>query len=323
MLSGLRAQSNHTSGLQQRTFLEVMLTSALISTFCCVFLFINCIMIVTLRSKPVFRESSCYILLFNLLITDTLQMTLSQILFYLSIGWVRLTYPVCGFLKEIGVLFTSISPLTLMLMSVERYVAVCHPLRHTAISTIRNTRLAILGVWAFGLLNALIESLLLLEFPFSDLTTLLMSDFCSNVSMALTQMAVHYKKAFTCFLFVSVCVVIISSYFHVVVTARSASANKASAQKARNTLLLHLIQLSLCLTAIVFNPLITEISKVCDRDTTMRIWAVSYVLMLLVPRCLSPLIYGLRHKTIRTQLVYHICGQLTVSVDVKLKHQRP
>ncbi|KAM9332755.1 odorant receptor 131-2-like [Pholidichthys leucotaenia] len=316
MLSALRSQSNHTSGPQYRTFLELLLVSAPTATVCCVFLLINSIMIVTLRSKPVFRESSCYILLLNLLLVDTMQIIVTQLFYFLSVCRVRLTYPMCGFLESIADLLTSISPLTLELMSLERYVAVCHPLRHATITTIRNTRMGIVMVWAFGLVDTLIEALLLLEFPFSDLKTLLMNDACSDLTMNLTHSSNLYKKVSTGVLFVSAATVIMSSYVRVALEARSASVEKASAQKARNTLLLHLIQLSLCMCGTVHDPLITEIAKVLERKILMQIWNVFYVFLVLVPRFLNPLIYGLRDKTIRTLLMYRICCRQTLKVNV-------
>ncbi|CAK6979969.1 odorant receptor 131-2-like, partial [Scomber scombrus] len=88
-------------------------------------------------------------------------MTLSQLLYILSICRIMLTYPVCGVLVMIASLTNEISPLTLVVMSLERYVAVCYPLRHATIITIRNTGVAITVVWAFCSLNVLIRVVLL------------------------------------------------------------------------------------------------------------------------------------------------------------------
>ncbi|KAM9332757.1 odorant receptor 131-2-like [Pholidichthys leucotaenia] len=320
MVSGLRSQSNHTSGLQYRTFLELFLISAPTTTVCCVFLIINSIMIVTLMSKPVFREHSCYILLFNLLVSDTMFIPVSQLFIFLSIFRVRLTYPACGFLISMLDFIARIAPFTVVLMAVERYVAVCHPLRHATIATIRNTRMGIVMVWAFVSVTILIKVLLLLDFPFSDLKTLLMKDFCNSLSMTLTQISDLYNKVYSGVLFVSAAMVITSSYVRVAVVARSASVDKASAWKARNTLLLHLIQLSLCLCETLHDPLIIGISKVLGRAAIMRIWNIFYIFMVLIPRFLSSLIYGLRDKTIRTMLMHHICCRLTLKVNVNVEH---
>ncbi|KAM6984592.1 uncharacterized protein FYW47_018402 [Aplochiton taeniatus] len=96
---------------------------------------------------------------------------------------------VCGIITAFTILTVDTSSLTLAVMSLERYVAVCYPLRHATIVTIRGTGVAIAVVW--------------------------------------------------------VGVIIIFSYFGVIVAARSASSDKASTSKARKTVLLHLIQLFL------------------------------------------------------------------------------
>ncbi|XP_042287626.1 odorant receptor 131-2-like [Thunnus maccoyii] len=310
MSNATPSQTNITVGLQYRGLLEMVLSSAPITVACCVFLFINGIMLFTLRSKSVFRETSRYILLYNLLFADTVQMALSQLLYLLSACRIWLTYPVCGVLAMLADLTNEVSPLTLVVMSLERYVAVCYPLRHATIITIRNTGVAIVVVWAFSSLNVLIRVLLLLDFPFEELESLQMKDFCSDIAMFLGPMSDHYNKAFTCFLFVLAGVTVTCSYIGVMIAARSASTDKASAHKARNTLLLHLVQLGLSLSSTVHDPLLIAMSKFLDRVVLLRIQSVLYVCIILLPRCLSALIYGIRDQTIRPILMYHLCCRL-------------
>ncbi|XP_044227175.1 odorant receptor 131-2-like [Thunnus albacares] len=310
MSNATPSQTNITVGLQYRGLLEMVLSSAPITVACCVFLFINGIMLFTLRSKSVFRETSRYILLYNLLFADTVQMALSQLLYLLSACRIWLTYPVCGVLAMLADLTNEVSPLTLVVMSLERYVAVCYPLRHATIITIRNTGVAIVVVWAFSSLNVLIRVLLLLDFPFEELESLQMKDFCSDIAMFLGPMSDHYNKAFTCFLFVLAGVTVTCSYIGVMIAARSASSDKASAHKARNTLLLHLVQLGLSLSSTVHDPLLIAMSKFLDRVVLLRIQSVLYVCIILLPRCLSALIYGIRDQTIRPILMYHLCCRL-------------
>ncbi|CAI5642514.1 unnamed protein product [Oreochromis niloticus] len=310
MSYGTQSQANATIQQQYRGILEILLSSAPITTSCCVFLLVNGTMLHILRSKAVFRETACYVLLYNLLFADTIQMVLSQLLYILSVCRIRLTYPVCGFLVMLANLTTGISPLTLVVMSLERYVAVCYPLRHATIVTIRKTALAIIIVWAVSSLNVFIRLILLLNFPFEDLESLQMKDFCSNTPLLLGPMSDHYDKAYTWVLFVSAGVAVTCSYIGVMIAARSASTDKVSARKVRNTLLLHLIQLGLSLSSTIYDPLVTEISKVLDRVTILRIWSILYVFMILFPRCLSPLIYGIRDQMIRGILMYHLCCRI-------------
>ncbi|XP_070773693.1 odorant receptor 131-2-like [Enoplosus armatus] len=307
-------QTNTTVGLQYRGTLEIILFSAPITVPCCVFLFINGTLLFTLRSKPVFCETSRYILLYNLLFADTVQMALSQLLYILAACRIRLTYPVCGVLAMLANLTSVISPLTLVVMCLERYVAVCYPLRHATIITIRNTGVAICLVWAVSSLNILTRVLLLLEFPFEDMESLQMKDFCSDIAIFLGPMSDDYDKAYTYFLFVSAGVAVISSYIGVIVAARSASTDKASARKARNTLLLHLVQLGLTLASTIHDPLVIAISKILDRIAIFRIQSILYVCIILFPRCLSALIYGLRDQTIRPVLIYRLCCRLKLSI---------
>ncbi|XP_040906874.1 odorant receptor 131-2-like [Toxotes jaculatrix] len=307
-------RTNITGELQYQSLLERVILSTVTTVPCCVFLFINGTMLFSLRSKPVFRETSRYILLYNLLFADTVQLVHSQVMYILAACRIMLTYPVCGVLTMIANLTTVISPLTLVVMSLERYVAVCYPLRHATIITIRNTGVAITVVWAFSSLNVLTQVLLLLNFPFEELQSLQMKDFCSYTAMIFRPVSDHYNKAYTCFVFVSVCVVITSSYIGVMVAARSASTDKASAHKARNTLLLHLLQLVLSLSSNIYNPIFTALSRTVSRIVFVRMQNVFYVCIVIFPRCLSSLIYGIRDQTIRPVLMHHLCCGLKLSV---------
>ncbi|KAM9348513.1 odorant receptor 131-2-like [Symphorus nematophorus] len=313
-----QSQSNNTVELQYRGFLERVLFSTLIGMPCCVFLFINVTMLFTLRSKSVFRETSHYILLYNLLFADTVLLALSQLLYITASCRIMLTYPVCGVLTMLSVFCNDISPLTLVVMSLERYVAVCYPLRHANIITIRNTGVAIIVVWAFSSLNVLIRVVLLLDFPFEDLESLQMTDVCSDIVMLLGPLSDHYDKAYTCFVFVSAGVAVTCSYIGVMIAARSASTDKASARKARNTLLLHLVQLGLTLSSTMHASIVVSLSKTLQRLVIARIKSVLYVLIFVLPRCLSSLIYGLRDQTIRPVLMYHLCCRLKLSCDSKI-----
>ncbi|XP_042339390.1 odorant receptor 131-2-like, partial [Plectropomus leopardus] len=265
MLIANQSLNNVTAGQQHQSLLERLLFSTVTTVPCCVFLFINGVMLFTLRSKTVFRETSRYILLFNLLFADTVQMALSQLLYLLAACRLTLTYPVCGVLTMLADLTIKISPLTLMVMSLERYVAVCYPLRHSTIVTIRNTAVSIIVIWAFSSLNILIRVVLLLDFPFEELESLQMTDFCSQISMFLDPVSDYYDKAYTCFLFVSSGLAVISSYIGVLIAARSASTDKDSARRVRNTLLLHLVQLGLSLVSTLHSLMIVAIARIAKR----------------------------------------------------------
>ncbi|XP_027129583.1 odorant receptor 131-2 [Larimichthys crocea] len=302
-----------TQGLLERAIFV-----ALTTTPCCLFLYINGTMLYTLRSKSVFRETSRYILLYNLLFADTAVIMQGQILYILAACAITLTYPVCGVLTMLSKITNEISPLTLLVMCLERYVAVCYPLRHATIITIRNTGLAIVVIWAFCSLNVLTAVFMLLNFSFEDQQNRQMKDYCRREIMFLNPVSDLYDKVYTYILFCSAGVVVSFSYIGVMVAARSATTDKASAQKASKTLLLHLVQLGLILLSALHTPLIQAISKVVDAITFDRLHIVHYVFIIILPRCLSSLIYGIRDQTIRPILMKNLCCQWQLSFSVSV-----
>uniref|UniRef100_A0A3Q3J2Z9 G-protein coupled receptors family 1 profile domain-containing protein n=1 Tax=Monopterus albus TaxID=43700 RepID=A0A3Q3J2Z9_MONAL len=302
MLSGNEYQTNVSTQLQYRGLLEKVMFSTLTTVPCCVFLFINGTMLFTLRSRRVFRETSRYILLYNLLFADTVQLAQAQLLYLLAVSRILLMYSACVVLTLLTDLTNDISPLTLVVMSLERYVAVCYPLRHTTLSPLETV--AVTVVWAFSSLNMLIRVLLLLDFISANLQ---MNDICGRESMLLSPVSDLYDKVYYYVLFVSASAVITSSYIGVMVAARAASTDKASARKARNTLLLHLVQLSLCLLSTMHSQILIVLSKIVTRLVFVYIQIVFYVCIFISPRCLSALIYGIRDQTIRPVLVNYLC----------------
>lgn len=307
MLNATQFPANATVGQQHLTLLERMSFAILNSIPCFTFLYINSVMLYTLRSKPVLRETSRYILLYSLLLADTVQLVLAQLLYLLVIGRVFLTYYVCGFLTMLAVLTGEISPLILVTMSLERYVAVCFPLRHAHIATIRNTGAAVAVVWSFSVLNVVIRVSLLSSFPFHKLESLQMKGVCRTQSLFLVPASYNYHRGNRYFVFVMAAAAIIYSYFGVVAAARSASADQASMRKARNTVLLHMVQLGLSLFSTMYVSILTAMMTTFGWLVLARIQNLLYVVIFIFPRCLSSLIYGLRDRTIRPAFLKHLC----------------
>ncbi|XP_041863723.1 odorant receptor 131-2-like [Melanotaenia boesemani] len=311
----VQSPSNTTDELLNQGLLRISIISTMSTVPSFVFLYINGTMLYILRSKPVFRETCRYILLYNLLLADTVQLAQSQAMFLLSVCRIKLAYSLCIVLSMFANLTTGISPLTLLVMPLERYVAVCYPLRYASIATIRNTVVAVSAIWAVSSLNSLTRSLLFLQFPFEKMASLQLQDVCSNIALVLGYLTDEYDRAYTCVLFVSAGVAVTVSYFGVIIAARSASTDKVLARKARNTLLLHLVQLGLSLSSTINNPLLTALSRISTKMVLLWVQNVFYVCFIIFPRCLSSLIYGLRDQTIRPVLVYHLYCRLKVKIS--------
>ncbi|XP_067112885.1 odorant receptor 131-2-like [Osmerus mordax] len=282
-----------------------------------VFLYINGIMLFTLRSKSVFRQTPRYLLLYNLLFADTFQLAMGQLLLILALPPVFVTHYTCTIMVLLTVTVTAVSPLNLAVMSLERYVAVCFPLRHSAIVTVNNTGVSIGLMWALSSIDPLIRLILLILYDNFSVGEI-MQRFCAMEALFHSTVAHDYDKAFTAISFTFVGIIIMCSYFGVMIVARSASSDKASTTKARNTVLLHMIQLLLCLSTTLAGLLLGYIDRFLTLNQTART-VVSYIFFICfvtLPRCLSSLIYGLRDQTIRLVFLHHLRCALWTAISL-------
>ncbi|XP_057677543.1 odorant receptor 131-2-like [Corythoichthys intestinalis] len=296
-------------------FVERITTITLTCAFCSIIFFVNGTMLFTLRSKGVFRETARYILLFNLLLVDTLQLSISQLMFCLNAFHVTLSYPVCVLLALFANLLTRMSPVLLVAMSLERYVAVCHPLRHASVTTVRNTAVVVYALWSFCFFNVVIQAFLFVYyFPFGQLESLQMTQLCSYKLLLLVSAGQIHHTVSTFFVFISAGLSIIFSYVAVIIVARSMATNKDSSTKARNTLLLHLFQLGLCLLSVLYTILLTRIATFFEWLDFMRLQCFLFICFILMPRGLGSLVYGLRDQSLRVPFLYHLCCHVALSV---------
>ncbi|XP_057677547.1 odorant receptor 131-2-like [Corythoichthys intestinalis] len=296
-------------------FLERMVAITLTNTFCSIIFFVNGAMLFTLRSKGVFRETARYILLFNLLLVDTLQLSISQLMYCLSASRVTLSYPVCVLFCLFGSLLNRMSPVLLVAMSLERYVAVCHPLRHASVTTVGTTAVIVCALWSFCIFTVLIQAFLFIYyFPFDQLESLQMTEFCSHNTLLLVSAGQIHHTVSTFFVFISAGLSIIFSYVAVIIVARSAAADKDSPTKARNTLLLHLFQLGLCLLSVLYITLLSRIATFFEWLDFMRLQYFLFICFILLPRGLGSLVYGLRDQSLRVPFLYHLCCHVALSV---------
>lgn len=105
--------------------------------------------------------------------------------------------------------------------------------------------------------------------------------------------------------YASVTLVILYSYVRIMIVAQSVSGNAKTARKGHRTLLLHLIQLLPCLNTLLYGSLVSFLAVTLSHDLFMELRYIIYLLFILIPRCLSPLVYGLRDDTLRCLFVYY------------------
>ncbi|XP_056126510.1 odorant receptor 131-2-like [Rhinichthys klamathensis goyatoka] len=259
-------------------------------------LIVNCvngIIVFTFFKSSIFYNDPRYILYIHMVINDMLMVFFSVSLVVMAYAWPKVPVPFCITLLIIASTTHKNTPLTLAGMAVERYIAICKPLHHHQICTVRRTYILISLIWGVGVLPGLADLILLsIVRPLSVFTT---SSLCSTTNVYSTPYHEDQSKI-THGLYTSVVwVILVFTYCRVLIAARRASADKSSAKKAQNTILLHGVQLLLCMLSII-TPIIDKIYSQLVPTLRSKITFFNYLLTNLLPRLLSPLIYGVRDK---------------------------
>ncbi|XP_054610345.1 odorant receptor 131-2-like [Dunckerocampus dactyliophorus] len=267
---------------------------------CLLFLYINGVMLVTLLRKPHLLESSRYVLFGHLLLSDSLQLLFSMLLYIFAVTTVTMVSYLCKTIIQLTAIAVKLSPLNLAVMSLERYVAICFPLRHANIVTIRTTRIAIVVMWSMASLDSFIQLLLFVRL---ENTSFIVSQYCSRNNVWRLKIYYTIDTIFIILYFVVVSIIIIYTYIAIICAVRSSPKNIHNASKARKTVMLHMFQLCLCLTSTLFNMI--KSGSPLNLNPSLHFKYALFLGLLIFPKCLSPLIYGLRDNTFRHAFKYY------------------
>ncbi|XP_048086130.1 odorant receptor 131-2-like [Alosa alosa] len=265
------------------------------------FIYINVVMMVTLRSKAVFRETARYILFGHMLLSDTLHLCVGLVLYLMGAFYVTLVRAACAFLVLLSATTFTVAPLNLAVMSLERYVAVCFPLRHCQMATPARTRLAIHLVWAAGCANVLTDVCFLF---LSEPAFYLAPAICTIEQLLLWPWQGTKAVVLNVLLFLTTALLLLYTYVAILVEARSASSDKASAHKALRTVLLHALQLGLSLMSFLY-VLLESLASRLPFTVYQQLRFLNFLLVLILPRCLSSLVYGLRDEAFKPLFKQH------------------
>uniref|UniRef100_A0A8C1S6Z2 G-protein coupled receptors family 1 profile domain-containing protein n=1 Tax=Cyprinus carpio TaxID=7962 RepID=A0A8C1S6Z2_CYPCA len=265
------------------------------------FCFVNCVMLFALKSKRVFQETPRYILFGHMLMNDSVLLLVTTIMYTVALCFLPIPKSICTLLVFISYCTFFNAPLTLALMSLERYVAICFPLRHCNIATPKRTGIAIGFIWMLSSINIIADIILALSVN---------PNYLADIAFS-----------FDVLYFVSVAVIIIFTYISIMITARSVSSDKDSAKKALKTVLLHLIQLGLCLTSFLYTSIERTLYMMTGSNSSLfiNLRYLNFLIILILPRCLSPLIYGMRDEAVWPLFKYFFCyrsGKVKPSINV-------
>ncbi|NP_001373206.1 odorant receptor, family H, subfamily 132, member 5 [Danio rerio] len=281
------------------------------------FFFVNCVMFFALKSKHIFFETPRYILFGHMLMNDSVLLLVTTVMYVVALCFLPIPKSICTLLVFISHCTFRNAPLTLALMSLERYVAVCFPLRHCTIATPKRTGIGIGIIWFLSTINIITDIILalILNPNFADFI------FCTLEKLFVFKWQIDKNQWFDVIYFASVALIIIFTYIMIMITARSVSSDKDSAKKALKTVMLHLIQLGLCLTSFLYVTIERTLYMMTGSDSSLfiNLRYLNYIIVLILPRCLSPLIYGMRDEAVWPLFKYFFCyrsGKVKPSVNV-------
>ncbi|XP_063751444.1 odorant receptor 131-2-like [Eleginops maclovinus] len=271
---------------------------------CLFFLYVNAVMLFALLSKPLLLETPRYILFGHLLFAESLQLIMTMLMYIFAVTMVRMKSYICIILTIFATFTFRISPLNLAVMSMERYVAICFPLRHAGIVTTRTTAVAIAVMWTVASVDLFTQ---LFFFVSVENTNYTVPRFCHR-QLFRQQIHTTINNAFIIVLFVFVIMVIIYTFFAIMITVKSASSScstESKGSKAYKTVLLHLLQLFLCLISTVFNTINSDSHWQSNLAIATLVQYALFLCLIIFPKCLSPLIYGLRDQNFRHVFIFY------------------
>ncbi|XP_056156892.1 odorant receptor 131-2-like [Lampris incognitus] len=274
---------------------------------------LNGSMVHTFLRHSFFYEDPRYIMFIYMVINDALQLSLVTALYVVSYIFRQIHASVCCLLIISAVLTTRSTPLILAGMAVERYISICFPLHYSHICTVPRT------LFLIGMILVLTSLP-----PITDLLITIVKEppqfFQSNIfcdhSLLFRGQAIYYKNCVFDGTYLSfVALTLLYTYCKIMLTARAASTSLTLVKKARNTVLLHGVQLLLCMLAFVVPSLQAALIYLFPL-LSLEIRYIFFLLVYIIPRFLSPVVYGFRDEKFRKYWTRYLACQngLTSSV---------
>ncbi|XP_069616039.1 odorant receptor 131-2-like [Ranitomeya imitator] len=257
--------------------------------FFCFFVYFIVVLLIAYFTTPHVQENPRYILFAHMLINDTLFLVAGIFLsmFYTYVIYIPMT--ICYIMVTLATATFKVTPYNLAIMALERYIAICFPLRHVMFCTTERSYFIIAVMWFVGLLPTIADFIVLIvsverSFFFQDL-------LCRQESLIVQPLQASIRSISLIGSLILVAFVILFTYIRVIVIARKTNSKSSSASKASRTLILHAIQLLLCLLSFS-----TSITESYNGEYVIILVDFNFLIFMCLPRLLSPLIYGIRDE---------------------------
>ncbi|XP_042261010.1 odorant receptor 131-2-like [Thunnus maccoyii] len=277
--------------------------NVIVAVLCIIINYINGTLIHTFNKHQIFNVNPRYILFIHLVVNDMMQLTSSVMLMLLSYIFYKISVSLCCFLLLFTIIATQNTPMNLAGMAAECYIAICLPLHHTTLCTVRRTYILIGIIWFVSSMSYIPDILILLN---TESVEFLDSKIiCIRNNAFLNPLIRHKNNIYNTVLLVMVWSTLLYTYLKILFAAKSADGD---AKKARNTILLHGFQLLLSMLTYVAQAFRQALYTWFPKNISDAIF-VSYIFIQVLPRLISPIVYGLRDKTFRKYLQrYLLCG---------------
>lgn len=310
----MNSSSISTNSTRRLDTFEEALSKNITVVLCGLFILnINGALVRIYFSVSSFRQDARYTLYIHLVLNDMLMVTTTVLLHVLSYYPRFISVPLCYILLIMTSTTFRNTPIILASMAVERFVAVCLPLHHSRLCTTTRAQALSVLIWCATITPSLAEL-------FSSLGQRSLQFYTSNILCYRTNlfnMPIHHviRTAGNSICMALVWVTLFYTYVHVLWTAHAVSSKKGQAQKAQRTILLHAAQLLLCMLSYL-TPAFDMLIARFPLWRTKVLFGV-FLLTNLLPRVLSPLIYGIRDQAFKKHIKSALlCQGVTHSTKV-------
>ncbi|XP_054916177.1 odorant receptor 131-2 [Poeciliopsis prolifica] len=252
-----------------------------------VLLFFNLIINWTIVREARLRSQARFVLVFHLLVSALVHLGMSSVFYYQIHLGARPSRTACRAMITVLISSASNILLTLTAMALDRFVAVCHPMRYTSACT------AAYWPWLLGLLTWMVALVIPLSLPLNAEGD---PDTCDRNKLKKGEL----RKV----LFIGLCtLLILYSYVRILVEGRRLGVLNRRNRAGCRTIALHGSQLAVYILPNFVNfVLYLMVNKRFIERDTKELSAVVIFAFFSVAQCVAPVIYGLRKEELLEQL---------------------
>ncbi|KAM8977715.1 odorant receptor 131-2-like [Pelodytes ibericus] len=254
-----------------------------------IFLYFFSLILSVYFTTPHVQDNARYVLFAHMLINDALYLTVSTGLFLSAVYIIYLPVPICYIMVTLAASTFRITSYNLAAMSMERYVAICYPLRHFHFCSVQRANMIIIFMWVVGVIPNVADFFAMKSSVHDDFFSL--NVICDRKMLAMNTLQNTIRSITFISSFTLVALLIVFTYIKVMLVARKIGSGTSSAFKAGRTVMLHAVQLLLCMTAFI-----SAITETLLKDYFDFLLIFNFLVFTCLPRFLSPIIYGIRDE---------------------------